>query len=199
MRDNCELLGRGSFMITYIAFLRGINVGKQNRIKMSDVKQMFVSLGLCQVQTYIQSGNVVFQSDQEETALGQRLEEEFAKVFGFSVIIILRSLTELENVSRNCPFSAEAIAEADALASAESLYVAFLQQAPSEDKLLRINPFSGENDQFRIDGRNVFLLFQHSIRDSKLANHLHKLEVPMTVRNWKTINKLLELAYLSNS
>lgn len=179
--------------IHYIALLRGINVGGKNRVKMADLKQMFEQLGLYQVQTYIQSGNVMFKSAERAETLQRRIEHEFEQVFGFSVIAVLRTAEELKELIRDCPFSKADIAEAEAASEAESLYVAFLLQAPSREGIEKLSIYRGHNDEFRLSGRDIFLLFHHSIRDSKLANHLHKLDVPMTIRNWKTINKLVEL------
>lgn len=183
-------------MTRYIALLRGINVGGKNIIKMADLKRMFEGMGLRQVQTYIQSGNVLFRSDEEEAALRKRIEHEFEKLFGFSVIFVLRTVAEIEQIISSCPFSEEAIAEAKAKAASETetLYVVLLLQPPPQEGIERLTAYRSKSDEFRIYGRDVFLLFHHSIRDSKLANNLHKLDVPMTVRNWKTINKLVELA-----
>jgi uncharacterized protein (DUF1697 family) len=181
-------------MDNYIALLRGVNVGGKNMIKMADLKRMFEGMGLHQVQTYIQSGNVLFRSDEEEAALRKRIEHEFERFFGFSVIIVLRTVAELENIIRNCPFSEESKAEAESTSETETLYVALLLQSPPKEGIERLTAYSSKSEELRIDGRDVFLLFHHSIRNSKLANNLHKLGVPMTVRNWKTINKLVALA-----
>ena len=104
-------------MTIYIALLRGINVGGKNIIKMSDLKRVFEGIGLYEVQTYIQSGNVLFKSNEEEEALRMKIEHEIAKVFGFSVPVILRTATELKQIIRNCPFSEE---EASSLIIIES-------------------------------------------------------------------------------
>jgi uncharacterized protein (DUF1697 family) len=91
-------------MNLYIALLRGINVGGKNRIKMADLKHMFESLGLSRVETYIQSGNVLFESNKEEDILQREIEHEFATIFGFSVVVVLRTVTELGKIIRDCPF-----------------------------------------------------------------------------------------------
>lgn len=181
-------------MNIYIALLRGINVGGKNIIKMKDLKQMSENLGLCEVQTYIQSGNVLFKSDEEEETLRKKIEKEIEATFGFSVTVVLRTAAELEWITLNCPFSKEEVAEAEASSEAECLYVSLLTQEPSKEKIEGLNAYRSESDDYRILGREVFLLFRHSIRNSKLANNLHKLDVPSTVRNWKTINKLFLLA-----
>lgn len=181
-------------MTIYIALLRGINVGGKNIIKMVDLKRVFETMGFCQVQTYIQSGNVLFKSEDEEGALRKKIEHGIDAAFGFSVTVVLRTAAELEWVISNCPFSEKAISEAEASSEGESLYVSLLTHAPSQDKIDKLNAYRSESDDYRIEGREVFLLFCNSIRNSKLASNLHKLDVPATVRNWKTISKLLVLA-----
>ncbi|MGD8192147.1 DUF1697 domain-containing protein [Brevibacillus ginsengisoli] len=181
-------------MTIYIALLRGINVGGKNKIKMADLKRMFEEMGLSRVQTYIQSGNVLFESNEGEEALSKRLEQEIKHVFGLSISVILRAATELEQIVVNCPFTEAEIAEAEASGEGESLYVALLPQSPSEEGIQRLSTYQNENEQFRINGRDIYLLFQNSVRDSKLAAQVAKLNVPATVRNWKTTNKLVTLS-----
>lgn len=96
---------------------------------------------------------------------------------------------------QNCPFSQGEIDEAEAASEAESLYVALLSEAPPEENVEKVLSYRSKYDQFQLDGRNVYLLFHHSIRDSKLANHLPKLGVSVTIRNWKTMTKLIELTH----
>jgi uncharacterized protein (DUF1697 family) len=181
-------------MMIYIALLRGINVGGKNIIKMADLKSLFEQLGLNRVQTYIQSGNVLFESDSDELSLRKRLEQEIEAAYGFSVTVVIRTAEELKKVIANCPFSEEEVQEAVASSDAESLYVALLLDEPSEERIKRIQPFENDNEKYRIAGREVYLLFHQSIRNSKLASNLHLLDVPATTRNWKTINKLVGLA-----
>ncbi|MBP1967303.1 DUF1697 domain-containing protein [Paenibacillus aceris] len=181
-------------MAIYIALLRGINVGGKNIIKMAELRSTFEQMGLLRVQTYIQSGNVLFESDEDEESLRKRIELEIDAVFHISLAVILRTADELNFIAANCPFSADEIAEAETLSDAESLYVAFLPKEPSIESLARLEIYQTENDQFRARGREVYLLYWHSILKSKLANNLPKLDVPATVRNWKTLSKLVTLA-----
>lgn len=182
-------------MTIYIALLRGINVGGKNIIKMAELKRTFEAMGLSRVQTYIQSGNVLFEANEEEEQLRKRIENGIESGFGFSVAVILRTSEELKRIAANCPFSEESVAAAEASAEGESLYVSLLLEEPSREKNEWLRDFRSENgDEHRMEGREIFLLFRHSIRNSKLANNLQKLDVPSTVRNWKTINKLVALA-----
>jgi uncharacterized protein (DUF1697 family) len=181
-------------MPIYIGLLRGINVGGKNKIKMADLRSMLEAMGFMRVQTYIQSGNVLFESSEEEKTIQAQMEQKISETFGFSVSVILRSAEELKQIVENCPFTAEEVAEAEAMSKVECLYVAMLPEAPAQAGVERTTAYCSENDKMHIRGRDVYLLFRHSIRHSKLAGNLHRLQVPATVRNWNTMNKLLMLA-----
>lgn len=181
-------------MTIYTALLRGINVGGKNIIKMVELKQVFEAIGLCEVKTYIQSGNVLFKSNEAEEILREKIEQGIEASFRLPVTVVLRTAAELEQIIGNCPFSKEEVAEAESSSDAECQYVALLTHAPLQEKIENLNAYQNESEQYRIIGREVFLLFHHSIRNSKLANNLYKLGVSATVRNWKTINKLTALA-----
>jgi uncharacterized protein (DUF1697 family) len=180
-------------MTTFIALLKGINVGGKNIIKMSDLKKAFESLGYTDVQTYIQSGNIIFKSNDNEDTLNSAITQMIEEAFGLSIAVILRDAKEMEQIINNCPFTDEEIKEAESLAKVECLYVAFLPMKPLQKKVEQLNAYCTESDRFAVVGRDVYLLFHHSIRDSKLANNLKKLDLPSTVRNWNTVNKLAEM------
>lgn len=181
-------------MTIYIALLRGINVGGKNIIRMADLKRVFEAIGLCEVQTYIQSGNVLFKSEEEEELLRKKIEHEIKIVFQLSVTVVLRTLAELEQIILNSPFSEDEVTEAASSSEAESLYVSLMTHAPSPEKIDRLGIYEDKGEKYRVIGREVFLLFHQGIRNSKLANNLQKLDAPATVRNWKTIGKLAVLA-----
>lgn len=181
-------------MITYIAFLRGINVGGKNIIKMTELKRVFEALGLFEVQTYIQSGNVLFKALENEDYLRNRIEHELNVVFGRTIPVVLRTAAELECIIMNCPFSPDEVSNAESSSGVESLYVAFLAKEPQNDKVKSLEAYKSDQDNFKIVGRDIFLLFSNSIRNSKLANNLQKIDNSATVRNWKTISKLSSMA-----
>ncbi|MBB6218329.1 uncharacterized protein (DUF1697 family) [Anaerosolibacter carboniphilus] len=181
-------------MNIYIAFLRGINVGGRNVIKMADLKQTFEAIGLGRVQTYIQSGNVLFESNEDEESLTLKIEQKIVEDYGLSITVVLRTAEELERIVQNCPFSKEQVLEAESLSQVESLYVSLMAQIPSKEKVEQLSVYESQEDMYKIKGRDIYLLFRHSIRNSKLANNLQKLDVPATVRNWKTLSKLSMLA-----
>lgn len=186
-------------MNTYLALLRGINVGGKNVIKMKDLKQVLEAIGLCEVETYIQSGNVLFKSNDNRELLISKIEKEIESKFGFSVTIIIRTAEELEQIVLNLPFLEKEILEASLYSTSESLYVGLLSFSPLQEKVNQLDRYSDEKNKYIIIGKEIYLLFHDSIRDSKLANNLSKLDVPMTIRNWKTINKLNELIKTKNN
>lgn len=181
-------------MTTYIALLRGINVGGNRIIKMAELKNVLEALGLKDAKTYIQSGNVLFRSDDDAFNIQDKIEKEINRVWGFDVPVVLRSAKELEQLINNCPFSDEEIKTAEQASGKESLYISFMANVPSPEKIQSLKPYENENESYHVIGREVFLLFRDSIRNSKVANNLHRLDAHSTVRNSKTVKKLLALA-----
>ncbi|MBD2867338.1 DUF1697 domain-containing protein [Paenibacillus arenilitoris] len=181
-------------MTIQIALLRGINVGGNNKIKMADLRKALEAAGLSRVQTYIQSGNVLFESDLEESALRGLIEQTIEKEFGLSIATIIRTSAELKAIAEGCPFSREEIEAAEALTDAEHLYVAMLLEEPRADRVEKLKAYDFKDDRYRIAGRDVYLLFGESVRNSKLADQLLRQLAPATVRNWKTLSKLVALA-----
>ncbi|SDD12451.1 Uncharacterized conserved protein, DUF1697 family [Paenibacillus sp. UNCCL117] len=179
-------------MPIHVALLRGINVSGQKLIKMAELKRMFEAMGLERVQTYIQSGNVLFASAAEEEAqepLHVRIEREIERVFGFQVPVVVRTIRDLERVIGQCPFPA------DSLAEGESLYVALLTQPPTEEGIQRLLACSRETDEYRLARDEVYILCRQGLGKSMFSNNFleKKLKVAATTRNWQTMNKLAAL------
>ena len=182
-------------MTIYIALLRGINVGGKNKVKMSDLKSLLESRGFARVETYIQSGNILFESDEAEETLRRTIESMLETELGVSSAVILRTADEWERLILRYPFSDAEIAQAEAMNDeGESQYVILFVKAPQREKVTHLDAFRSVEDEYQLVGRDAYLLLRHSIRNSKLANSLQKLDVPGTARNWKTATKLLELA-----
>lgn len=179
---------RGVEMTIYVALLRGINVGGHNMIKMPELKRVLEAMGLANVQTYIQSGNVLFAADGEPARLEMKIEEEIMRVFGLSVPVVVRTYEELKAIVQHCPFAAALLAEG------ESIHVSFLKEAPAPEALARLNDLSSPPDELQTRGREIYMLFRQSILNSKLPRQLQRLGVPLTDRNWKTVTKLATMA-----
>lgn len=181
-------------MAVYIALLRGINVGGKNIIRMEALKGALEELGLQNVQTYIQSGNVLFASPLEEAALVSRIEVKIKDTFGFPVPVILRTGEALKSILANCPFSSEEAARISSVTGVESLYAAFFAQAPPPELTAKLFALPADKDRYLLIGRDMYLLLSQSIRESKLAATLQKAPAPPTVRNMNTLEKLFALA-----
>ncbi|MEK8197847.1 MULTISPECIES: DUF1697 domain-containing protein [Lysinibacillus] len=177
-------------MTQYVALLRGINVGGHNKLKMAELREALIPLGLQNIRTYIQSGNILFESSESEVRLQQQIQETIQTAFNISSIVMIRTAEELLAIVNNCPFSPQDIADASATATGESLHVALLPMAPTEENGAKLVAYESEKERCIINGRDVYLLFYDSIRNAKLSQQLPKLEVPATVRNWKTMMKL---------
>lgn len=174
-------------MTIYIAFLRGINVGGQKIIKMEKLKDIFESLQFQNVKTYIQSGNVIFESTEEGSDVLCKIETGLESVLGYKVTSILRTADELEEVIRQNPFSESG--------DFEKQYVTFLHREPNVEAADRLMSYKNDVDDFCVINREVFLLCGKGYGKTKLSNHFleSKLDVLATTRNWKTINKVLNL------
>jgi uncharacterized protein (DUF1697 family) len=185
---------RDDAMTIYVAFLRGINVGGHKKISMAELRTMFESIGLNQVQTYIQSGNVLFASPEDAKFLRDQIEQEIERVFSFDVTVVLRSSSELERIISHCPFPESVRKEAEDATDVETFYVSLFLEPPPVEALEKLQEYTSATDEFRVQDREVYLLVREGIRNSKLANQLSRLNIPSTARNWKTMNKLNTLA-----
>ena len=177
-------------MTVYIAMLRGINVGPHKRIKMDRLRESFKALGFGQVQTYIQSGNVVFKGGKISAAgLGQKIEQRLLRDFGFFVSVILRTREEMEKTIRNNPLLKEKGVDPS------KLHVAFLSQAPAVAALEELQTLTLLPDRARCKGKELYLYFPNGVSGSSLWKHpLERvLAVTTTTRNWNTVNQLYEM------
>ncbi|MDF2628764.1 MAG: cytoplasmic protein [Symbiobacteriaceae bacterium] len=174
-------------MGVYVALLRGINVSGHRMIKMTELQRMCEALGLGRVRTYIQSGNVLFESDEERGTLRRQIEAQIEATFGFDVPVVLRTAAEMEQIVAGSPW---------APGEGESLHVALLADAPSPDGVARLAAVDTGSDEYRLVGQEVYLLYRQPSHKSKLSNALleKKLGVASTLRNWQTVTKLAALA-----
>ena len=176
-------------MPTYVALLRGINVGGNRMIKMADLRDVFIASDADDVETYIQSGNVVFtHTARSEPTLAAELEKRIAKAAGFPVPVVLRTAGQLARVIEDDPFP-----DADA----DHLHVAFLTaRPPANAPSIDARAFLPE--RCAAVGRELYLFLPDGMGRSKLAAAV--LAKPKavgaggTARNWRTVLKLHELA-----
>ena len=177
-------------MRTYVAMIRGINVGGSKRVSMGDLKALFEALGGEDVQTYVQSGNVVFSSGSKSpTRLEKTIQDQIGGDLGLSVRVVVRSKDALSRIVDKNPFLA-------AKRDPAVLHVTFLANKPSAARVRDLDAGAGDPDEFRIEGQEVYLHCPNGYGRTKLNNAFFekKLGVVATTRNWKTVTTLAELA-----
>ncbi len=159
----------------YLALLRGINVGQSGRIRMDALKQLMEQAGFSRVETYIQSGNVLFNSDLTEAAAQSAIVRALKENAGIATTAVLRAAGEMHAIVSECPFSAEQIAQTQAAnPEFECLYVCLLQREPDTQAFEKLAKIESRGDLFAVSGRSIYLLLNQSIRLSKLAIQLQK-------------------------
>jgi len=174
----------------YVSLLRGINVGGHKKILMADLRRTYDALGFAPVQTYIQSGNVVFRgAPGSAESVAQRIEEAIMADFGFQVRVMLRTAEELEDVVRGNPFLAEG-------ADPSRLHVTFLAEAASAQAMDEFASFRMGPDELRLVGREAYLHCPGGMGRTKLTPTFieRSFGSPTTTRNWRTVNTVLAMA-----
>jgi uncharacterized protein (DUF1697 family) len=175
---------------TYICFLRGVNVGGNKLLKMGELKALFDALKLRDAKTYLQSGNVVFRSDETDRAvLTRRIEEGIRKKSGMEVKIILRTTDELRKVIAANPLPPEG-------RNPSGLIVAFLAGTIANDAKAALTSLKIASEELQFGDRELYIYFQSGMAESKLSRALteKKVGVNVTARNWNTVNALLKMA-----
>ncbi|SDQ07446.1 DUF1697 domain-containing protein [Flagellimonas zhangzhouensis] len=172
----------------FVALLRGINVSGQKKIKMADLRAVLEGVGLQNVQTYIQSGNVVFESkEQDKSKLEQLIFNTIQKQFGFEVPTLTLRAKEIDAIIKSNPFLGKE--------EENKLYFVLLKQKPSTDVTSEFNQLKYVHEDFQVSDNCVYLLCKNGYGNAKLNNNLieKKLKVEATTRNLKTMQKLLEM------
>jgi uncharacterized protein (DUF1697 family) len=181
-------VGRSSApMQRYIAFLRAINVGGHT-VKMDRLRELFAEIELANVETFIASGNVIFESpDANARALELQIERHLQQSLGYAVATFIRISAELAAVARYQPF-----APAELAAEGNSLYVAFLPAPPAGAAEQKLLAFRTAVDDFHVHEREVYWLCRKKISESTFSGALLEktLGLPATMRNITTVKKL---------
>ncbi|MFT6202422.1 MAG: hypothetical protein ACI9V1_000410 [Spirosomataceae bacterium] len=175
-------------MQTHIAILRGINVGGKRKILIADLRNMLSELGFSNVNTYAQSGNVVFEyKSHKNSELATKITNQIHDKYGFDVPVIVITTAEFAEDFRSNPFVEKA--------EIGQLHLTFLSEEPTDEKLTGINLLAHPPDEFRIIGKGVYLKCVNKYHQTKLSNNFFekKLGVFATTRNWETVTKLVEM------
>ena len=174
-------------MPKYVAFLRAINVGGHT-VKMDYLRGLFEALGFTKVETFIASGNVIFDSPSRSTKVLERnLEASLQQTLGYAVATFIRSTSELTEIASYKPFS-----DAELSAAGHSLYIGFMATSPSDAAKQKLLALSLKMNDFHLHGREVYWLLRTKFSDSEFSGaRLEKtLGLPATLRNSTTVKKL---------
>jgi uncharacterized protein (DUF1697 family) len=185
-------------MQTYVSILRGINVSGQKKILMSDLKDLYANLNYKNIQTYIQSGNVVFSYENTEKLdkealkllISKQIGDEITQKYNFHVSVIIRTAEEIANCLTKNPFLT------DSNILLDKLHVSFLSEIPKKLYVDTLQELNFEADSYKIIDKEVYLYCPNGYGNTKLSNNFfeNKLKVIATTRNWKTINELLKIS-----
>ena len=177
-------------MVTYVALLRGINLGDHNKLAMRDLEATCAALGWTEVATYLRSGNVVFQATRAKPdALGDALADALAEQHGYDVPTLVRTARELAAIASSNPLLGRG-------ADPERCHVTFLATPPAKATVAAVDPAAGRGDEFVVVGREVYLHCPNGYGRSPLANPFweRRFATVATTRNWRTVNALVEMA-----
>ena len=181
----------GHDMTITISMLRAVNVGGHNKIKMDALRALYESLNLRDAQTYVQSGNVIFRTDERDVPrLAKRIEDAIERKFGFRPDVILRTAAEMREVIARNPFAKRRGIEPG------KLLVSFLASDPGEEARGKVRQMKCDPEEMRIEGREIYIYFPNGAGRSKLnwAGLGKVLKTPATGRNWNSVTKMLEMA-----
>ena len=177
-------------MPTYIALLRGINVSGQKKIKMADLRTHLSELGYGNLQTYIQSGNIVFSSAEEDAAvLEGQIHEKIKEKYGFEVPVLVLQPEDFTAVLDRNPMQEERH-------DRKRLYVTFLASEPVPEKKAKLSELDYSPEEYVLDGKVIYFFSPTGYGRAKMNNNFfeQKLKVKATTRNWNTVNKLLAMS-----
>jgi len=175
---------------TYVALLRGINLGARNRLAMADLRTLLDDLGYDDVRTHLQSGNAVFATTTRSAAAVEKaVEAAIEKTTGLRIRVLVRSAAQLAKVLAADPLGGRA--------TDHSRYmVVFLEKPVTKKALADVDPDSYLPEEFAVDGKHLYLWLPDGSHASKLARLMSekKLGGAGTMRNWRTVGKLAEMS-----
>ncbi len=175
-------------MTTRIALLRGINVGRNKRIAMADLRAMLELLGYKDVRTHLQSGNALFAAGKgKDATLEQEISAAIKATFGMEVAVLVRSAAELASVVDSNPFVAQGAASSELLAT-------FVATAPPEAKIAAVDRDACAPDEFAVGDRVIYLRLRNGVMGSRLPDFDKVLGIRTTTRNWNTTTRLRDMA-----
>jgi len=175
----------------YISILRGINVSGQKKIKMADLKSLYESLEFENVITYIQSGNVIFDTQtQNKQEIITAIESAIQSTYGFHVPVQIRTMQEISKLISSIPFN-----DVNLIENNTKVLITFLSSQPTKSAIEFLQKYIIEPERLIVNNKHVYLYCPNGYGKSKLSNTFieQKLDVSATTRNWKTVCQLEKL------
>ena len=178
-------------MTVIVSLLRGVNVGGHNMIKMEALRALYQSLGFRDIETYVQSGNIVFRTEARGLAsLPKRIADAIERSAGFRPGVMVRTTSELRDVIARNPFAKRRGIEPG------KLVVTFLASDPSPEARDKVLKIKADSEELRLDGRELYVYYPNGMGRSKVSPGVieRALKISGTARNWNSVTKLLEIA-----
>lgn len=175
-------------MTVWVLLLRGVNVGGKNSLPMAEFRDLLQTLGYEEPRTYIQSGNALFGSDEDDArAIGEDISAAISREFGFRPSCLALEVSRVRTARERCPFEDEG--------DGKTVHFFFLAEEPDEPDLEAVSRLAKDTERFSLEDGVFYLSAPDGIGRSKLAQNVEaKLGVPVTARNLRTVDKLIELA-----
>ena len=174
-------------MQTFIGLLRGINVGGHKKLPMADLKSICGSIGLDNTKTYIQSGNLVFGSEREPSLISKEIEDGIEDRFGFRPPVLLINSADFQKAAEGYPFSTD---------DHKHSHLMFLSKQPAKNVVDEIRKLEHEPDLLSVGRRVIYFHFPNGVSGTRidLGKLERTLKVKCTMRNWRTVQQLIEMA-----
>lgn len=176
-------------MMRYVALLRGINVGGNTMIKMEELRRTFEALQFTNVVSYINSGNLAFDSAKiGEADLAADIEQAICSDFGKAVPVMIRQQAAIPAIIGGNPFDGQ-------FDSHKEMHVLFMNEEMPDDKRKHLLAQQTADERFAVIGREIYCHLRGGVADSFLGKGLieKKLKIKITGRNWRTVHKLAEM------
>jgi uncharacterized protein (DUF1697 family) len=179
-------------MITLISLLRGINMAGHNSVKMKELSDLYIELGYIDAECYIQSGNVIFSSDDSipVSAISAKIENAIFKKFSYNIPVLIRSVREMKELSHSNPFLNEKNFDPAKMA------VIFLYEGAAAPQILKVKDVDYPPDKFKIIGKEIFTYCPNGFGKTKIYTNFFekKMGVTGTGRSWKSITTIINIA-----
>jgi len=172
--------------LRYISLLRGINVSGQKKVEMVRLRKCYEKMGFSKVLSYIQTGNIIFESNLKKEELVRKIEKALKKEFGFEIKVLIRDVNEIKNIIKKCPYKSK---------DNFGIYITFLSDKVIDYNKNEIEGFKSKFEKYAINGSEIYMNILKGYGKTKLSNSFFekKLKLVATTRNFNTAKALLDM------